>query len=54
MPGENRIYTAGEKEYIARLERKSKGVPIGEDVQKEMIAMRDATALNRYIFPFEK
>jgi LDH2 family malate/lactate/ureidoglycolate dehydrogenase len=54
MPGEDRIYTAGEKEYIARMERKNKGVPVGEDVQKEMIAMRDATALNQYIFPFEK
>jgi LDH2 family malate/lactate/ureidoglycolate dehydrogenase len=54
MPGEERIYTAGEKEYIARVERTGKGVPIGEDVQKEMIAMRDATGLSKYIFPFEK
>jgi LDH2 family malate/lactate/ureidoglycolate dehydrogenase len=54
MPGEDRIYTAGEKEYIARLERNGKGVPIGEDVQKEMISMRDATGLSQYIFPFER
>ena len=54
MPGEERIYTAGEKEHIARLERTGKGVPIGEDVQKEIIAMRNATALHQYVFPFEK
>jgi len=54
MPGEDRIYTAGEKEHIARLERTGKGVPVGEDVQKEMIFMRDATGLSQYVFPFEK
>jgi LDH2 family malate/lactate/ureidoglycolate dehydrogenase len=54
MPGEDRIYTAGEKEHIARLARTGRGVPIGEDVQKEMIYMRDSTNLVQYIFPFEK
>jgi LDH2 family malate/lactate/ureidoglycolate dehydrogenase len=27
MPSESRVYTAGEKEYLAWLERKDKGVP---------------------------
>jgi len=54
MPGAERIYTAGEKEYIARLEREGKGVPVGEELQKEMIQMRDATGLSQYRFPFEK
>ena len=51
-PGYDRIYTAGEKEYLAWLERKDKGVPVGEAVQKEMIALRDKHNLP-YRFPFE-
>ncbi len=51
-PGEERIYTAGEKEYEKWLERKDKGVPVGEAVQKEMIAVRDKLGLD-YRFPFE-
>jgi len=54
MPGVEKIYTAGEKEYIAWLERKDKGVPVGLELQKEMIQMRDATGLSQYRFPFEK
>ncbi len=52
-PGEERIYTAGEKEHLAWLERKDKGVPMGESVQKEMIAMRNELGLTKYKFPFE-
>ncbi len=51
-PGYDRIYTAGEKEHDAWLERKDKGVPVTEAVQKEMIAMRDKLNLP-YTFPFE-
>jgi LDH2 family malate/lactate/ureidoglycolate dehydrogenase len=51
-PGEERIYTAGEKEYLSWLERKDKGVPIGEDVQKELIEVRDVLGLD-HKFPFE-
>ena len=51
-PGYDRIYTAGEKEYLTWLERKDKGVPVGEAVQKEMIALRDKHDLP-YRFPFE-
>ncbi|TAH64370.1 MAG: Ldh family oxidoreductase [Anaerolineaceae bacterium] len=51
-PGEDRIYTAGEKEYLVYLERKDKGVPIGESVQKEFIAVRDSLNLD-IRFPFE-
>ena len=51
-PGQDRIYTAGEKEYLAWLERKEKGVPVGEAVQKEFIAVRDKYHLP-YTFPFE-
>lgn len=52
-PGCKRIYTAGEKEYLAWQERKDKGVPVGEAVQKEILAVRDALKLP-YRFPFEK
>ena len=52
-PGYDRIYTAGEKEHLAWLERKDKGVPVGEAVQKEMIALRDKHGLP-YRFPFEE
>ena len=51
-PGHDRIYTAGEKEYDVWLFRKDKGVPVGEGVQKDIIAVRDALNLD-YKFDFE-
>ncbi|HSW35335.1 MAG TPA: Ldh family oxidoreductase [Candidatus Limnocylindrales bacterium] len=51
-PGQNRIYTAGEKEYLAWLERKDKGVPVGEVLQKEMKIMQQELGLNQYKFSF--
>lgn len=53
-PGEERIYTAGEKEYLAWLDRKDSGVPVNEGVQPELIAVRDELGLSQYVFPFEK
>ena len=52
-PEAARIYTAGEKEYMTWMERKDKGVPVGEVVQKEMVMIRDELNLP-YQFPFEK
>ena len=52
-PGHDRIYTAGEKEYLTWLERKEKGVPVGESVQKDLMAVRDCYHLP-YRFSFEK
>ena len=52
-PGYDRIYTAGEKEYLVSLERADKGVPVNEAVQKEIIALRDELNLP-YKFPFEE
>ena len=52
-PGHERIYTAGEKEYLVWQERKEHGVPINDAVQKEMIAIRDELGLTQYKFPFE-
>ena len=51
-PGAERIYTAGEKEWEAWLDRKDKGVPVGESIQKELIELRDEYKLD-YKFPFE-
>ena len=53
QPGHDRIYTAGEKEYLVWQDRKNKGVPISEPVQKEMSQVRDSLKLN-YVFPWEK
>ena len=52
-PGQERIYTAGEKEHLAWLERQDKGVPVGKRLQAEMIALRDELNLPGYRFPFE-
>ena len=50
--GADRIYTAGEKEYLAWQDRKDKGVPVGDAIQKELIGLRDELKLS-YHFPFE-
>ena len=51
-PGAERIYTAGEKEWLAWQDRKDKGVPVSESVQKEILEVRDKLGLP-YHFPFE-
>ena len=51
-PGAERIYTAGEKEWDAWQDRKDKGVPVGESIQKELVGLRDKFNLP-YRFPFE-
>ena len=51
-PGQERIYTAGEKEYEIWQQRKDSGVPINESVQKEMSKVRDDLGLD-YKFPWE-
>ena len=52
-PGQERIYTANEKEYEVWLSRKDSGVPISEPVQLEMINVRDELGLTQYKFPWE-
>ena len=53
-PGQERIYTAGEKEHDVWMYRKDKGVPVTEAVQKEFIGLRDEFGLTQFKFPFEK
>lgn len=52
-PGQERIYTAGEKEHDVWLYRRDKGVPVTDAVQKEFIELRDACGLTGIRFPFE-
>lgn len=48
--GAEKIYTAGEKEHMARLYRKDHGCPVPEVLQKQMSELRDRWNLN---FTFE-
>ena len=51
-PGAERIYTAGEKEWLAWQDRKDKGMPVSESIQRELVDLRDRFRLD-YKFPFE-
>lgn len=53
-PGQKRIYTAGEKEYLTWQERQKKGIPVNRQTQQEMLAMRDELGLKKYKFSFDK
>ncbi|MBA4388865.1 MAG: lactate dehydrogenase [Verrucomicrobia bacterium] len=52
-PGAERIYTCGEKEHLAWLDRSKNGVPVDRIVQAQLCAMRDELDLRQYRFPFE-
>ncbi|MCK5155265.1 MAG: Ldh family oxidoreductase [Spirochaetales bacterium] len=51
-PGEERIYTAGEKEFIAWQYRKEHGCPVPQSLQKVMIELRNRWDMD-YAFDFE-
>lgn len=51
-PGHDRIYTAGEKEYLTWLERKDKGVPLNPSERSDLMAVRDRAGIE-YKFPWE-
>ena len=44
--GAERIYTAGEKEYLAYLERKEHGIPINDEVRKALTEVRDKYSID--------
>lgn len=52
-PGAERIYTCGEKEHLAWLERREIGVPISDELQKQILEMRNELGLDKYKFSFE-
>ena len=51
-PGEERIYTAGEKEYLTWLDRKDKGAPINKNLQQQLLEIKKELNLEKYKFPF--
>lgn len=52
MPGQDRIFTAGEKEHLTWLERKEKGVPLNPALRKEVKQLAADLSLNDFDFPF--
>lgn len=53
-PGQERIYTAGEKEYDTWQYRKDKGIPVNAALQKDILYLKNELNLTKYNFPFEK
>jgi len=53
MPGQDRIYTAGEKEHYKWLERKEKGVPFSKELLKEFRALCTDYQMDEYLYLFE-
>lgn len=53
MPGQDRIYTAGEKEYETWMERKDKGVPFNDELLAEFRGICNAYELNDFLPYFE-
>ena len=52
VPGADKIYTAGEKEYIAENEREKTGIPINQNLQQDIKVMKEELGLDKYDFPF--
>jgi L-2-hydroxycarboxylate dehydrogenase (NAD+) len=52
MPGHDRIFTAGEKEYLVWLERKEKGIPLNESLRKEIKQIINDYHIEGFDFPF--
>jgi len=51
-PGQERIYTPGEKEYLAMLKRKDKGAPLSTTTRDQLVQLRNELGLN-YKFSWE-
>ena len=52
VPGENKIFTAGEKEYNAEIERKKTGIPLNKSLQQDIKTMKKELGLDDYTFNF--
>ncbi|MDA3924832.1 MAG: Ldh family oxidoreductase [Kiritimatiellae bacterium] len=52
-PGQERIYTCGEKEYLTGVAREGKGVPVDATLQQQLITMRNEQGLTQHKFSFE-
>jgi LDH2 family malate/lactate/ureidoglycolate dehydrogenase len=51
-PGRDRIFTAGEKEYMAWMERKDRGMKLDPALQKEILQLKNEFGLVEYRFSF--
>ena len=51
-PKAERIYSAGEKEYLAEIERKKTGIPLNKSLQNDIKIMQQEQGLDQYNFPF--
>lgn len=51
-PGQDRIYTAGEKEYEKEKEVRKTGVPLNKSLQRDLLIMKAELGLDQYDFPF--
>jgi LDH2 family malate/lactate/ureidoglycolate dehydrogenase len=52
MPGRERIYTAGEKEWLAWNNNRERGIALYPRLQEEILVMRNELGLSAYSFPF--
>nr|MDO8132693.1 Ldh family oxidoreductase [Candidatus Njordarchaeum guaymaensis] len=50
-PGQERIYTAGEKEYYMEIERRKTGIPINRSILNDLVTMKTELGLSQYKFP---
>jgi L-2-hydroxycarboxylate dehydrogenase (NAD+) len=53
MPGQTRIYTAGEKEYDTWMERKDKGIPFNDELLYEFRKLCNTYDMKEYLPHFE-
>jgi L-2-hydroxycarboxylate dehydrogenase (NAD+) len=52
VPGHDRIFLAGEKEFEMMERRKKDGIPINKSLQEIMVELRKDLHLGKYAFPF--
>ena len=52
MPGQERIFTAGEKEHLVWLERRNKGIPLNSALQAEVKQLARELSIPGFEFPF--
>jgi LDH2 family malate/lactate/ureidoglycolate dehydrogenase len=53
-PGQDRIYTAGEKERDSAARVDEEGIPLDPSLVSELVTIRDELGLSGHIFPFER
>jgi L-2-hydroxycarboxylate dehydrogenase (NAD+) len=53
MPGKDRIFTAGEKEYETWMKRKDKGVPFNKELLEEFRGLCNTYEMKEYLHYFE-